>query len=245
MKRISTRLAVAFLFCVSAGLALAGDTESGFDAANKLYEQGKFSEAASAYEALVHSNSVSPAIYFNLGNARFKADEVGKAIAAYRQTEKLTPRDPDLRANLQFVRSQIQGPNAQPDRWERWLGRLTLNEWAILAAIPFWAFLLLLTANQLRPGLKPMLRGFVWLSGIAAISLAALLIAAWQISSTPIAIVTARDAVVRNGPLEESQSAFTVHDGAELKLLDRKNDWVQVGVGDRIGWLKREQVTTD
>ena len=56
------------------------------------------------------------------------------------------------------------------------------------------------------------------------------------------AIVIAREATVRAGPLEESQSAFTANDGAELRVLDRKDDWLQVTDGtSRIGWLRREQ----
>ena len=58
-----------------------------FDQANRLYEQGKYAEAASAYENLLHADSNSPALYFNLGNARFKAGQSGRAIAAYRQAE--------------------------------------------------------------------------------------------------------------------------------------------------------------
>src|SRR5262249_50947196 len=98
-----------------------------FDAANKLYEQGKFNEAASAYEKLVQSGQVSAALYFNLGNAFFKAGQVGRAIAEYRRAEQLTPRDPDLRANLQFARKQIQGPTLAASRWHDWLGKLSLN----------------------------------------------------------------------------------------------------------------------
>jgi uncharacterized protein YgiM (DUF1202 family) len=58
-----------------------------------------------------------------------------------------------------------------------------------------------------------------------------------------LAIVVTPEASVRNGPIEESQNAFTVHDGAELSVLDQKDDWLQVTTdGRRVGWLKRDQV---
>ena len=54
--------------------------------------------------------------------------------------------------------------------------------------------------------------------------------------------VVVHDAGVRSGPLEEASSAFTVHDGAELSVLDTKDDWIQIRADERhIGWLKREQ----
>jgi len=51
------------------------------------------------------------------------------------------------------------------------------------------------------------------------------------------------DVTVHSGPFAESQNAFTARDGAELEILDHKDDWLQVSDGtQRIGWLKREQV---
>src|SRR5438874_2259009 len=141
-------LALSFLcaFC-----SWAADTAALFDAANKLYEQGKFAEAAAGYEDLGRSSGASAALYFNLGNAFFKSGQIGRAIAAYRSAEQLTPRDPDVRANLQFARKQAQGPSFSPNRWQRWLSKLTLNEWTLLATGSVWLWFLLLAALQWWP----------------------------------------------------------------------------------------------
>ncbi len=57
------------------------------------------------------------------------------------------------------------------------------------------------------------------------------------------AIVVASEAVVRYGPLDESNRYYTVRDGAELTVLDAKGDWLEViDSSRRIGWLRREQV---
>ena len=73
---------------------------------------------------------------FNWGNALFKSGQLGRAIAVYRRAEALSPRDPDLRANLQFARNSVTGgAGARPDRWRHWLNRWTLNEWTASAAI--------------------------------------------------------------------------------------------------------------
>jgi len=227
----------------SASLFAASDVSGAFDAANKLYEEGKYADAAGTYQMLVKSGSVSPALYFNLGNALFKSSQIGRAIAAYRQAAQLTPRDPDVRANLQFARNQVQGPTLRASRWERWLGTLSLNEWVWLAAGAIWLTFLLLAAMQLRSGSKRVLRNYAIAAGCIAVVLCACLAWAWSNHATAnTAIVIVREATVRAGPLEESQSAFTANDGAELRVLDRKDDWLQVTDGtSRIGWLRREQ----
>ena len=215
-----------------------------FDSANKLYEEGKYAEAASAYETLVRSGQTSAALYFNLGNAFFKSGQIGRAIAAYRQAEQLAPRDPDLRANLQFARNQTPSPTLLPTRWQRWLGRLTLNEWTLLAAGSVWLWLLLLAVVQWRPALRPTLRASVLSLAILAVLLCACAAAALRATRfTRTAIVIAGDVVVRYGPLAESPTAFTVHDGAELRILDQKDEWLQGNAGPRrTGWLRRDQV---
>jgi len=233
------------IVCILCGLTARAElSASAFDTANKLYEQGKFAEAAAAYQKLLESGQTSPALYFNLGNAFFKAGQIGRAIATYRLAEQLTPRDPDLRANLQFARNQVPGPTLAPARWERILGTLSLNEWSLLAMAGFWVWLILLVLPQLKPALKPALRGYTLGAGLATGVLCALFaVVLVQNRFTREATVIAREAVVRQGPLDESPSAFTVHDGAQLRLLDQKDDWFQVSTDSRhFGWIRRNQV---
>ena len=221
----------------------AVDTGSAFDAANKLYEQGKFSEAAADYEKLVQSGTVSSALYFNLGNAFFKSGQLGKAVAAYRDAEKIAPRDPEVRANLQFVRGQVQGPTLLPDGVQRWLATLTVNEWATFAAVVLWLWLGFLVLIQFRPAWKQPLRVWLRLGGIATLVVCGCLGMACANNSANTAIIVEKDAVLHNGPLEEAPSSLTVHDGAELSVIDDKNGWLQVRIDkNRVGWLKRDQV---
>jgi len=224
----------------------ADDAVRQFDAANRLYEERKFPEAATAYEAILTSGKTSPAVYFNLGNARFKSGEIGRAIVAYRHAAQLTPRDPDVKANLQFARNQVQGPRLHPSRLQRLFGLLSLNEWSGLTAVALWLTLLLLTAMQLRPVLRASLRTVTLIAGGATLGLGVCLFATFQLNATrDLAVVTARDVIIRNGPLDESQTSFTANDGAELRVLDRKDDWLQVSDGTRrVGWLKRNEVST-
>ncbi len=247
MRALST---ILFLLTLSsaplwAGAGSAQDLSAGFDAANKLYAEGKFPEAAATYENLLKSGQASAALYFNLGNAYFKAGQMGRAIAAYQSAELLRPRDPDLRANLQFAQNRVQGPTVVPGAWQRWLTKVTLNEWTVIAAAALWLWLLSLALLQWRPSLKGSLRAYSISVGIATMLLCVCLAAAWLNRTAPEAVVVAPEVAVRQAPLEEADPvpAFIVHDGAELRVLDRKNEWLQVSTDPRrVGWLKREHV---
>jgi tetratricopeptide (TPR) repeat protein len=237
-------LACSALLSLLLSTASAAISAGDFDSANKLFDQGRFTDAASAYQKLLASGHASAAIYFNLGNAWFKSGQIGRAIDSYHKAEHLSPRDPDVLANLQFARNQVQGPTLLPNWWQRWLARLNLNEWTLLAAGSFWTFFLLLGLQQWAPTLKTGLRSYILAIGITTMCCGVCFVIAFQDTRVArSAVVIAREAVARQGPLEESPEVLTLHDGAELRILDRKDDWFQVTTGPRrIGWVRQNLI---
>ncbi|MGO8698240.1 MAG: BatD family protein [Limisphaerales bacterium] len=233
------------LFGAAAG-ARAEDVSARFLQANKLYEEGKFSQAAAAYEGLLRGGHISPAVYFNAGDAWLKAGQMGRAIYDFRRAEELAPRDPDIRANLQIARDHAGAGNAAlpGTRWTRWVGRLTLNEWTVCASVSVALFFLLLTGRQISSAFVKATGGWPLVLGAVSVWLLACLGSSanqhlWEKSS----IVLVSEAVVRRGPMEESQSAFTAHDGAELMVLSQDGDWLQVSdAARRIGWVPQKDV---
>jgi tetratricopeptide (TPR) repeat protein len=229
---------------VCAGNLFAADVPAEFNAANKLYAEGKFAAAAVAYEKLLQAGAASPALWFNYGNAEFKLGQPGRAIAAYQRAELLAPRDAEVRANLDFVRKQVEGPTLRESRWQDWLGTLTLNEWTVAAAGAFWLAFLLFAARQLRPAWRLRLRGLTF--GVVALTIlfcAGLGAVATMHFSKNTAVVIEPSAMARSGPFAEAQDAFLAHDGEELAVLDRRDNWLQVTDGSgRIGWLPANQV---
>lgn len=222
----------------------AADTSAEFTAANRLYAAGKFVDAASAYEKMLQTGEQSPALLFNYANAEFKCGHLGKAIAAYQRATQLSPRDPELRANLAFVRNQVQGATLRESRWQNWVGILTLNEGTVLTVVLFWLTFALLITRQLRPALGSRLRSFTRLAVIATVLSATVLgLQAANHFSASTAVVTADNVTVRSGPFDDAQTAFTARDGAELSVLARRDGWVQVTAGaGKSGWLPANQV---
>lgn len=222
----------------------AADVGTEFSAANKLYAEGKFSAAADSYDKVIQTGAASPALLFNYGNAEFKSGHLGRAIAAYRHAALLAPRDAEIRANLQFVGNQVQGVTLRESRWQNWLGVMTLNEGAVLTAVLFWLTLALFIARQIRPALIPKLKNATWIFiALTVFSGAVLALQAANHFSKASAVVVADNVTARSGPFDEAQSAFTARDGAELSVLNRRDEWVQVvdGMG-KIGWLPVKQV---
>jgi tetratricopeptide (TPR) repeat protein len=234
-----------FLFAlVFAGKLFAADAVTDFSTANKFYAEGKFADAANAYGKILASGAASPNLLFNYGNAEFKSGNLGKAIAAFRRAELLAPRDSEIRANLAFVRNQVQGAAVRESFWQSWLGNLSLNEWTVFAAVAFWLTFLLLAAKQIRPALAAKLKSATWIfAAVTIFSGTVLGVQAANHFSKQTVVVISAQATARSGPFDDAQSAFTARDGAELSVLDRRDDWVQVADGSgKIGWLPAKQI---
>jgi len=237
-------LSAILITLIFAGKIFAADVAMDFSTANKFYAKGKFADAANAYEKTLNSGAASPNLFFNYGNAEFKSGNLGNAIAAFRCAELLAPRDSEIRANLAFVRNQVQGATVRESFWQNWLGNLSLNEWTVFAAIAFWLTFLLLAAKQFRPALATKLKSATWIFAALTIFSGTILgVQATNHFSKQTAVVISAQAMARSGPFDDAQNAFAVHDGAELSVLDRRDDWVQVADGSgKTGWLPVKQV---
>lgn len=225
--------------------SLADDVAAAFDQANRLSEQGKYADAIAGYEKILGRGRASPALYFNLGNAWFKSGHLGRAILSYRLAARLAPRDADIRANLLFARGAVAGATPlRPPSWQRWAGRLSVNEWAVFSAIALWFWLGLLAAGLVWPSRRPTFHRSAVLGFLAlALGLTGLAII-WHGRLITSAVVVEREVILRHGPLDDSPSLQTLHDGQELEVTDQKDNWLEVqGAARGMGWLRRDQVT--
>src|SRR5258708_4463609 len=101
-----------------------------FDAAKTPHDYG---ESAALLESLLTDGYRNGAVYYNLGNAYFRAGQYGRAIAAYRKAKSYRPRDPYLDANLRQALSVAPGRLPEPPSpWWRhvlfWSGWLSFPE---------------------------------------------------------------------------------------------------------------------
>jgi len=216
--------------------------------ANRLYEDGQFSEAAQTYKQLISTGFYDAALFYNLGNAWFKQGDLGRAILNYRRAQRLAPRDADIRANLTFVRAQtidrIQASSRLPfgevvELTQTWV---TLNEMAwmalamgILTAAVFCAFLFA-PPGRVKTFLKRGAIGLAVLLALSAFPLASRLY--WE-ANRPTAIVIAPEVAVTSGPGRQYITEFTLHSGTAVSLIERRAQWMRITLPGRQlqGWI--------
>ena len=213
----------------------------GFEDANRRFETGDYVGAIGEYRQLLTNGTVSAAVWFNLGNAYFKDGQFGRGIFCFRQAQRLEPRDPDIRANLQFARKEVAGAFAvETATWQNFFRYLSPREWEGLTAL---AGFILFGALAIRERFRRERGALVWPTRLAVLFAMTCGVACpwahaiW--SDSNLAIVTVKKADARYGPLEDSKAAFQVRDGEELELLDEKGEWRQVrNLSGQAGWIE-------
>jgi tetratricopeptide (TPR) repeat protein len=218
--------------------------------ANRLYEEGEFTEAAARYQALVDAGVQDGRLYYNLGDAHFKAGDLGRAILNYRRAQRLLPRDGDVAANLELARAQtldrieVENEGAIIKLVRRLIGWTTLDEAAIAALLLWIALCGLVTGAIIWRGRR---RALLYVAGVVAILLflGALSIGIKLLDERgrPPAVVVAPEVAVRSGPGDDYLTEFTLHAGAEVRLVERRGGWMRIALpGDLQGWAPSEAV---
>jgi hypothetical protein len=236
--------------------------DKAFEDANRLYRKGAGAEAG-AREALYREAARRYAelarrvpngyVLYNLGNARFRAGELGRAIAAYRRAEVYLPRHGPTKRNLALAR--VRAPGGSPGRGPHpaaaafffWHYAMSLAEVETLAAVAFLALVGVLSVRLFAGSglVRRRLRTAAIILGAVVLVLALSAAAKLARRSSPGAVVVAPRARVRSEPAPRAVELFSFEEGAEVRVLGRSGGWTRVELEsdpERRGWVETRAV---
>jgi len=235
------------LLWLSAVVSLAAGAQTKADA-DSAYNAGEYQQAIRQYEELLKHGS-SADIYYNLGNAYYRTENITRAVLSYERALLLSPGDPDIRFNLQMARSKTIDKIVPADEmffvtWYRSLVSTTsVDGWAYVAlsALALAVVLALVYLFASRVWLRKV--GFF---GALAMLLVFLLgnLFAWQQRQQLVhrtgAVVTAPVVTVRSTPSAQGTDLFVLHEGTRVDIVDASmQQWREIRLSDgKEGWME-------
>jgi tetratricopeptide (TPR) repeat protein len=241
-----------FLFSLILGGPLIGQSETLFEKATDAYNEGNYEDAIGFYEDILEQGEHSAALYFNLGNAHYKKNEIAPSIYYYEKALLLDPDDPEVKNNLVFARNMTLDaitPIPETDL-ERYYNKLVLalsiDGWAYLGIFfvmlfvgAYLFFLSSQTPNKKRIALFSSLVALMLAVGSTTISY--LRYRAYQ-EDQP-AIIYTREIQVRPEPNERSSPAFLLHEGTKVQVIDSLGEWAKIELADgQVGWIPEKSL---
>jgi tetratricopeptide (TPR) repeat protein len=239
-----------FITLLGAILSVAGlsaQTDSLLVGGQAAYAKGDYAQAADFYKRAIAAHGESAEVYYNLGNAYYKANQIAPAILAYERALLIDPGDADIRFNLNMARQRTVDKIEPVGEFflSRWLGDVqdmgAADSWAKLGLAAFLLMLACLAVFFFAKRRLPKQIGAYALLPLLVIVVMANVFAHDQKAKRlrhDAAIVFAPTVSVKSSPNESGTDLFVLHEGAKVAIKSSLGDWREIRLADgNVGWM--------
>ncbi len=226
--------------------------------ADEAYRNNNFTKSIQLYESQIAQNKLmkqeSAQLYYNLGNAYFRNNQIAKAIVNYERALLIEPGDNDIKHNLRFVKTRIEDKIDSADsffvnQWIRSIQNLySANTWAIIGIVLFILFIIAIGSYMIS--VQITLRKVSFYAGIVLLTLVIITntFAFKQknkIVNRSTGIVMEASVSVYTSPDAHSQELFRLHEGAKVKIKREEGSWIEIVIANgSVGWLSKKNIET-
>jgi tetratricopeptide (TPR) repeat protein len=220
--------------------------------ADSAYARGEFQQAIKDYEALLKQGA-SADLYYNLGNAYYRTENITRAVLNYERALLLSPGDRDIRFNLQIAQSKTIDKIVPESEmffftWYRTLVNLmSVDGWARTSLISLALVIVLLLVYLFSD--RIWLRKIGFFGGFALLLLFVVSnVFAWQQKQNLLfrkgAIVIAPSVTVKSTPANNGTDLFILHEGTKVMITDGSmKGWKEIRIADgKEGWIESTQL---
>lgn len=238
--------------CLLSNLVVAQNNEV-FTNANSLYNEGKYQEAIQSYESILNNGVHSSELYFNLANAYYKSNQIAPSIYYYEKAKQLSPYDKDINNNLSFAKNMTIDviDNIPETGFSRMIKSITntfnFDTWAVFSVAFVFLFVLLSLAYYFSYSTTKKRLFFISSFIVLSFAIITLFLAfqkeAYNKNDNP-AIVFAQESNVKNEPNLRSGTAFVLHEGTKVEILETYNkNWTKIKIANgKTGWIANNDI---
>ena len=220
--------------------------------ADEAYSKGKYQEAIVNYEAALKKGK-SADLYYNLGNAYYRTDNVTRAVINYERAHLLAPGDKDINHNLEVARSKTID-NIQPGEkifFKVWFEDIKtsmgIDTWATLSLISLVVALILflvylfvkqMTVRKVAFYLSLVLVVFFIFGNVFASQLKDFA------TNSSAAIIVSPTVTAKKTPTDQAADVCVLHEGTRVEITDKAlKGWYEIRLVDgREGWITDKDV---
>lgn len=242
-KVLSLIIVIAFIPLIM----LADSAKTLFDRANEYYAKGDYQNTINLCDSLLKNNVESAAIYYNLGNAWFKLDDIPKAIFYYEKAKKIEPNNEDIIYNLQLANTKIADRiEPVPEIFlKKWWKNLVVyfneQQWTyinITFFVVFFTFVVIffITKNgRVKKSAFPLLVIFLIFSLVSGF----IGYRSYKIKTTHnTGVIFTPTVNVKSAPDDGSSTLFILHQGSKVNIIEESSSWGKIKIANGSeGWV--------
>ena len=242
---------ILFLFLTVCSLLIQAATPSEMKTeADSAYARADYETAVKLYAELAEQNPTTD-VYYNLGCAYYRMDDIAHSILWFERALKLSPSDKEVIFNLEMARTKTIDKIIPQHEFilftyfrimTNWF---SLRTWTILALFSFvlmLASLLLFWASG-----SVVMRKLTFSSAIVLLLISILSnVCAMQQrdfkQTHTSGIITTPAVTVKSTPADNGNDLFVLHEGSKVEILDDSlKEWCEVSIADgKVGWIPKK-----
>ncbi len=224
-------------------------SDSIWQSANQAYADADYATAIVQYQTILDSIGPSAEIYYNLGNAYYKTNELGRAILNYERTLAINPFHKDAKYNLRIAQERIVDKVTDNNsffisKWTKSLiHSLKAHTWMWISVGLFLLTLIGLFVYFFSKNIALRKTGFhiAWIALLTSIiSLIFCLVSNAQEQSHSEAIIMAGIVNAKASPDRSGTDLFVLHEGTKVYITDSISEWIEIEVGQNKGWIPQK-----
>lgn len=220
--------------------------------ADSAYVNGNYQEAIKVYESLL-KHGESAELYYNLGNAYYRTENITRAVLNYERALLLSPGDGDIRFNLQIARSKTIDKIVPESEmffvtWYRSLVNImSVDGWGRMALVSLALVIVLFLVYLFSARVWVQKVGFFG-GGILLVFFVFSNFFAWQqrqqLLNREGAIVVAPSVTVKSTPAQNGTDLFILHEGTKVVITDGSmKSWREIRLADgKKGWIESKKI---
>ena len=252
VRKTSNAALKTVLVVLAYHLALASSLAVTKAEADSAYVRGEYQQAIRDYETLLKQGA-SADLYYNLGNAYYRTENITRAVLNYERALLLSPGDRDIRFNLQIAQAKTIDKIVPESEmffftWYKSLVNLmSVDAWARTALISLALVIILMLFYLFSE--RIWLRKIGFFGGFVLLVLFVLSnVFAWQQKQNLLfrkgAIVVTPSVAVKSTPAQNGTDLFILHEGTKVTITDSSmKDWKEIRIADgKEGWIESNQV---
>lgn len=246
MKAWLLTAASLVVFLAAAATAPATQNARIFMDGTEAYRNGDWPAAIAAFESLVAEGVTNGNLFYNLGNAYLKNEDLGHALLWYERALNGIPDDPDLRFNYEYALTLTKDERGQKESpllrilffWKYQLSHSSVRWMAILSNAVLWIALSVLMIRK-----KRFLRPSVILIAAATLIFSATAIYNYvETVQVKYAVILPEEVAVRSGFTDTDTQLFVLHAGTKVRIARQADTHLLIRyTEDKIGWVKRSE----
>ena len=220
--------------------------------ADSAYARQQYQQAIKDYEELLH-DGVSAELYYNLGNAYYRTDNITRAVLNYERALLLSPGDGDIRFNLQMARSKtIDKITPESEMffvtwYHALVNIMSVDGWARTALVSFALAIVLALVYLFSARIWVRKVGFFGGLAFIAVFILANLFAYQQrqeLVNRTGAIIISSAVPVKSTPSKSGTDLFILHEGTKVEITDgTMRGWKEIRVADgKEGWIETSKI---